>query len=763
MSLLLRAIANGSKRALSAAGPQRPNVAAPGLPGLASVGTPMGSGVYERYATSPMPELADPENPRADLSPADFVQHDEFPEPKQAAKIAEMISADLKASREAQSPHLPAWFDGMQFYLGSQWKRYNAQTGKYHDVRSKPSPGSYFQPRYREYNKIAPLVEKTISKALQSKQDATISPLTGSELDLSAARQARSVVSHIDRLYDWQTMLTEAAEWAAAVAPPLIKSYWNPNKTVPIPIYGADGQVARVVDVKAGEIVREIVSPFKWLGDPKAERFEDMGYLIHVQLVPLDFVQKTYPLGWKIKADAPMTDETGVNARVASIVGDYGRIASSGPMGVEVVEYWEKASVRFPAGRLMTMANGILISYAERWPDGDGTVFQFRPLWFKKAIGSIHGINASSGLIDGQVLYNKGMSRAEEWVDGATWCIMAEEGTEPDIDVMRSNRLATVYFYKNPKASANPVSIQQTPGMPPDFLTMMSAADDFMRDRIGIHQVSDGLTPTGVDSGVAIQLLKQGDDTQGALFLTNINTLVKGVAEDTILIARNKYIEPRLVMVQDTQLADPDAPRAQAMVFRELSEGRVVVSAGSSVPKDPILRQQQILDMAAKGMFNPDNLRVTKLLLKAMGIENSDKLHDDFDALLKEMEAKQPTPEQQQAAEQQHQRQMLADQLQVKQAMQQLDLQFKGALSQLQTENAAQLEAVKLHSTEATKHLEAQLKIAVEQAFRNMVPALAPASPDPAATVEIERLHGIRGAIPTPTIQPAGKYTSAQA
>ncbi len=687
-------------------------------------------GLNNSFTPPVMPAVKDPHNVDAEVQPSDLEQADR-PTEQQERDILAMVSRLFKEAKDAQTTHHKAMFDSWTMYRGDQWRTW--KDGKFESTRLSPNEAGSHLRRYRTYNKVQPFVDKTMARATQNKPDASVAPLTGGDNDLMACREARSVVADLDRHYERQEQTRELIEWALQVGTPCLKVYFDPSKKVLIPSgFDAAGNPSGAVEAQVGGIVEDIVSPFEWFADPKATRFDDMKHIFHAHIVPLSYVQERYPKGWEVKGDSTASDQSGIEARMAAVVSDNARNTGN-KNGVLLIEMWEKPSARYPEGRLIVVAGGVLLRYEEKWPGGSsgmrGGLFPFIPLYYKKSVGSVYGQNAVHPLIDAQILFNKSMSRMEEHVDESTYMILTPDGSEPDIDAARSDRLKTVVSFK---PGPGVPQFVQTPGMPAEFQQLLEVSDNFMRDNIGVHEVSDGRTPAGVDAGVAIQLLQQSDDTTLAPFLGHLDVLHVRRAELEISIAAKNYLEPRLMMVADTPEADPNQPRAQAMMFRALGQGRVIVTPSTSTPKNPALKSQQIMDMAARGLFQPENLASAKIIFKLLDIEGADKAIEDIDFVMKQVQASRPDPAQVQA-----------QQLQAQRAQQQEAQQHQAEMAAAAQQQAAQMEEVKLHNALILQQHKQQGEISVK-AFEAAHPAVVLAGKlDPAANVSAEKSAGL--------------------
>lgn len=743
---IAKSVINGVKKAI---GPGTPNQRA--FASLSSVMDPLKVQAPKQMGTpgydpQPMPSLADPDNPQSEITPADLLSTP-TPPPVEAKRICDFVTATVTKARFAQMAHHPRMFTAWSFEMGEQWRIWNGQTGTWQSQKIGAGDAGYsanFPRRYMTFNTIKPLVLHTQSKALETDPSAGFSPLTPSKQDVAATKQARAVDAHVTKINKLTEMQEVAVKWAEVVSAPVAKVYYDPTKTYLKPIYGdilqalpvsaaapqmppqgipqngptMPGQptqglqpgmtpqgpvtppqsqvqppptpeIIKAVDAPGGDICIDLLSPFEWLGDPKAKSFEEMAYIIHYQIVPLSFVQLRYKLGWTVEPDAQMSDTSGVEARQAIVTGDYNRNTSGKMDGVALAEYWEVASARYPWGRVITVANGVLLDYQERMPDTDGKKLPFHRLPYDDTLASIYDRNAVSDLIDAQILTNKAANKLAERLDESTYFIMAAEGSEPDIDMARTDRVKTTYFYKSHDAVTKQPYPEPHFAVTPNEVSplveeVLQFADNYRRDSIGIHDVSDGQLPSNVKSGVAIAQLKSGDDTQLANFIKHIRSWRVNIAETVLSIAQKKYLEDRLLMVQDSSDIDPDEPRTQALDYKALANGRVVISPSSASLQNPLARQQTLHDMQTSGAFNPDQLPITRLLLKLYDIEGADKLYDDIGYVLDQQAAKEAAAQPDPAALQAQQAAQAQQALQLQQA-------HDAALAQVQTEAKLQL------------------------------------------------------------------------
>jgi hypothetical protein len=662
------------------------------------------------YSPSPLPPLVDPRSKESQLGPSDFRLPSYRPSYDED-EVKRVFEQRFTEAINAHRNHYSEWFTAWSFYRGDQWRAWSKAHNRFLDTFPGPGEVGYDSSRrHRCYNHISPLVDKTKAKALMNDPSATISPLTGQQTDVQGAREGRAVISHLSRRHDTDELSDELADWCLQVAAPCLKIWWDQTLSAFVPIIDPAGRIIKIIEQKnAGDVNWQIVSPFEWMPDPKAKRFKEMAYIFHAQVVASDYLRQRYKEGARVQPDAYMGTESGVEARMAAITGDAPRGSDlSKPDGCLLKEMFERETLRYPKGRYIVMAGGIVLEYAEEWPDGDGSVFPFVPYYYKKGVASVYGRNAVTPLRDAQILINKAMSRKEEWMDSSDWFIAMPHGAEMGADTFESvgkSRLATK-IYHNPGLSPQ---VFATPPMSPNMSEVQADGDNFMRDNIGVHEVSDGRAPAGVDAGVAIQLLQQSDDTQLGPFRKLITSFWCKVYEITLQIGAKRYINPRLLMMQDTAQGDPNAPRSEVTMFQHLSQGRLVIAPGSSTGENPTIRTQKILDMAGKGMLNPDRLPVTISLLELLGFEKSDKVIDDLTSVAQQMQAQQPNPAALEQMKQQAATAMLNIQTQAKE-------QLALAVEKARTEREAEIEAIRGHSAQELEKLRAANNLNAQRA-----------------------------------------------
>ncbi|MEO7718441.1 MAG: hypothetical protein ABIY70_19750 [Capsulimonas sp.] len=487
--------------------------------------------------------LRDPGNVDSELSADDLIRMRTTPSTEEVA-LAHLVDERYNSAADNRRIHEPAWFESLAFYLGNQWVSWSNAHGILRSMRDPRRPHRVYAVR----NKIRPKIKKLLARGLSAMPDAGVAPLTTSDLDRAAAAEARALIEHLDNVWRRPHQVKRLARFALTTSTAFLKVYWDPERRAEVPKFDASGAIVGSSTAAIGDICEDIAPIFEIYLDPKARDWEDVAWLIHAKVRSLEELRLKYgDKALDIEGDAGGGVGGYVESRLASVVGEYGRGAEPGQSqkSVLVKELWEKPTLRFPEGRLITVAGGRVLR-DDPWPYAKRDDFPFIPLSFEDGQSTVYGLNAVSDLISAQRSYNEGISRTIEHRKTSWGKILAQEGSEIGVDAFDSAAPGEVIYYKQ-----GSVAPQHIPAPPlPSFLMQLLQVDDRdLNDISGVHEVSEGGVPSGVTAASAIQQLLESDTTQMADFIENIETWHQRRAEWEIALAAQFYKEPRLVWV----------------------------------------------------------------------------------------------------------------------------------------------------------------------------------------------------------------------
>lgn len=690
---------------------------------------------------SKVPELLNPNNAKGSPSPEELRLPPRPPLKPSEQEMVDEVMRCFKRSADSKTILERDWLTDMAQRRGNPWSEVHQESGDLQSIIDEDDP-------YRTYfpgNFIDPPLTKLKSKATSSRPDASTKPLTPRPQDVGAAAEGRDILNHYDNLLDRQSQTNDWVDGSLEVSTTFLKPFWDPLKfaltsyveddpngaNAPVPQAqpaqgDAQGQSPQapidfnallpklkgnvvVKSAQIGDIEEIVVPPFEVYPDPDARTWADALWLIHAKSRNLEYIREHYgERGWYVLGDNPDSSAARWETRVDAITGDPVR-TNLGPSTRTntVYEYWEIPTMRYPLGRLLRVAGGYLLSDPEvstqedidawqaanpdtemrdyprkdcDWPYEKNDEFPFIPLGYRDRWGTIWSEGAVRGVTGHQKVIDNTISRITDSINMWKQTILVPNGSNIKVDDYQSRRSYNIVPYE----PGMPPTIISPGPFPQEGFTLITMLKGFIEDTLGMHDASNGITPPGVTAGVALETLKESDESLHRPFFDNIEKAHKKRAEWEIALCAQFYNEPRLVGI--SQDGDNDTALMNAKSFDHLTSGgkcRVEVVPGSAIPKSPDAQSQKWLDLLKSGGFTPQMFPMLKAVFDQIGLEKSDVMPQRIDQAMLEVialqKALQPDPALAQAA--QAATQEAADNAKLKMAMELADAKVRGDIA----------------------------------------------------------------------------------
>lgn len=588
-------------------------------------------------------ESVAPDEKQGGLDPLNRTDEGTAPEATDAeTRLVGLVDSRFKDAYNARRPHEDRYKEAYEFVNGNQW--ITAKNGKVSDLRDKTDPSRW----YSTSNRIAPMVRRLIAKIAAASIAVQVSPLTGLEADIDAAGQARALLAHWARVQDDTAIQLDCIHLTSEVGPVAVLDWFDPDAIVSIPQF-ENGEFIGLQDGRAGELDYEIYTPFELYPDPSARIPSELRWVITARKRTLSDVRSRWPeIGKFIKADGD--GETPEAELSMSLGGDEGN-RNTGEVVVKTL--WELPEVqpltpedeKLPEcqGRYVVTAGGrVLYSgpYPYRLMLGDNRRMELPFSWLchERNWFSFWGNNAVNKLVPAQRERNRILSEITRKIQDGMGFIMAPSGAEIKPDEFKSSkRNKIVYWLRHPTFGDLKPDFFPNPPLDPTVPLYLSRLDDDMNETAEMQDISKGKMPGFSIAAATVAALKEADDTTISLSIEELRKFALSRARHRLALGKQFYQEERLILLQDTE--DNDPPE-RARVFKEFGDGRYILEAEATTPQSPAVRIQTIMDLAKSGAFQPQALSSTKLLLKLMDIQVSDKQIEEMGAVVEEADAK---------------------------------------------------------------------------------------------------------------------------
>ena len=537
--------------------------------------------------------------------------------------LADYVSKQVEIGEHSKSQIIEDSWTGIAFLVGEQWTRFN---------RVSQTLIADDDPMWRVrmvLNYILPTVETFVGKVTENRPGFICMPSTSDDDDIEAARQCDKLLEYMWQEMDMLIKLRELAKWVACAPAGFIKSWWDPTlgeefvSQLPSPDGAVDEMGAPILKTeskKTGAPVIEILSPLEVTWDPGAKNMESCRWIMHTNYMHIDHIRARWPKkGKSINPTKSMVADEYSHSVIKEVRGSMGD-ESSDLDRVPVVEYFEKASPRYPQGLYALVAGGIVLETGDLAYDE----LPFQMVRHNTVPGRFVGEGLVRPLIPAQKELNKSVSqRIENKNLHAQPKWRAEKGSVEKGAI--TDEPGEIIFY-NRSAQRPPEPLPPTP-LSPEHRMIEAEQRQHIEAISGISEYTRGMAPSGI-SGRAIGLLADLDQTKLGPTVREFESAIEKLCSRLLLLWRDNMPVSQTISVigRNTGL--------EVFEFhsRNVKDTRVRVLANSMLPRHPSYRREQVMQMFQLGVLgDPADPKTKMLTRKMMEFGDIDKLHGDRD------------------------------------------------------------------------------------------------------------------------------------
>ena len=521
---------------------------------------------------------------------------------KKKARWASWVDSEFAKMKSAREPFVRQWYTNLAFYLGRQYVQPLNVTGQGFKLVSPRTPSHRVK---MVVNKIRPAVRTECAKLTSSRPIPVVTPATNEEEDISAARVGEMLLANQFTTADFESEYRSAIFWSVITGVGYIKDWWDPNADDPLsltktgPNLGLEGETLEQADdapktqPAKGKISIERVTPFHiFVPDLLAERMEDQPFVIHCMTQTVSWAKKNFP---NINATADTRSTDTIMDATNMIAKGREEILDS----VLVKEVWIKPNFHedFPEGGVLTIINGKVAQYVDKWPL-PFTTFPFHKI-DGLPTGGFYSDSMIVDLIPLQKEYNRTKSQSIEIKNQmGKPKFMYPKGS---INIRQVNTEAGqgipyIAGYEKPEILPG-VEVPQSMGIELDRIIQ-----DF-DDLSGQHEISRGGTPnSAISSGTAIAFLQEQDDLKLNYQVSSIEKAMERLGTQVLKFISDKWTTERIIRVTGKDNA------FESMEWKGSSlrgNHDVKVQTGSALPFSRAAKTAQITEFMQNGWLEP--------------------------------------------------------------------------------------------------------------------------------------------------------------
>lgn len=502
------------------------------------------------------------------------------------------------------------WYLNIAYYVGQQYLAYDKTTKKLYEPPKDPTDIRLVA------NRISPIIRTELAKITKNKPIMTVIPASSEDEDINAAKIGEKIMEYLEYELDLQAKDRELIRWGLTCGTGFVKPYWKDSKGQKVK-HPETGEVFRTGDVEI-----DVVSPFELKFDQSANSWSDVNWVCHIKVRTVDYVKEVY--GKEVQPESGLISTNIYEAQLKNVntnwsTNSYKPIDNS----VQVKEYWEKPCTKYPKGRRITLANGVLLYYEEDIgfgrKDDDDRELPFFPFHHINIPGRVYGQSMIEHLIPIQREYNKSRSQIiknKNLIANPQWLV--EDGAV--VEEITNSPGGIINYRKG----FSPPILSQPASIGADVYKNIDQCIEEFYFISGQNEVSHGAAPTGVKSGVAIAYLQEQDDTKLGPTIQNYIDCKRNYMQYLLRLIRYKYDIPRTIRI----VGKNNKVEVIDFVGSQLSSTDVRLQEGSMFQQSRAAKQEFIMQLVQMGVLNTQTDK--QQILQMFELGTIDSLYDDY-------------------------------------------------------------------------------------------------------------------------------------
>ena len=550
--------------------------------------------------------------------------------------IISYINEELQRRKEEKLPLELMWQLITNFIAGNQYCDINLATMQIEDLEA---PFNWME---REvFNRMAPIYETRQAKLSRVRTSMIAKPGSNELKDIARAKISTGIIKGLQAKLKYSDTQSTANAWMDMLGTVFWVNWWDVQggrKVYEAEAIVLDKETGKAhKNVKAvyeGDLGNGILTPFEVYPDSIFnQELADCQSIILEQVKSTDYIYNTY--GVRVPGRSIQTYSLVPTANT----GGLGYMSLMYTLGLQekkeseyVRTYMELPSRDFPDGKMAIIIGDSHLVYYGPLPYKVGEdQKRFYPLvkqvCIKKA-GSFFGTTPYERMIPVQRAYNAVKNRKHDYLNRVA--IQAYTYDEGSVDVERIQQEGVApgdLIPKTPgKDGLKPIDNGNLPTEFRDEELKLQRELEYLAGTSEMSVISS--TPSGVDSGVAIESIKESDDTRLALTAENIRKAAIENSKQWLRICKQFAVGPRILEFTGNNSI------ANVLVWdaSDIGSYDIVLETENELLDTPAQRRQTTLVAMNQGLFNNEegyiDKRTKAKLYKALNLGTYEEFLD---------------------------------------------------------------------------------------------------------------------------------------
>jgi hypothetical protein len=552
--------------------------------------------------------------------------------------LAQWIRMQVEEIRSGASrvAHEGIWMQNMASVLGFQNLKWNAQLRSFQPV-NKPLNG--VRRNRITVNKMLPYLQNRLAKLTKNPPKLEVRPNDSTQQAKDNARFKMDILTAKweelglnNAIRQDKVMMTE--EYGHAY----LGVFWDDSKGNLIPDPDDETGATQMFE---GDIRVDVMSPLEIFPDPMATSMEEAKFWIRAKVRHISYFRDQYgDKGKAVKPEEVWLHSAQQQARINTM-----NPRGGGGSGQEAFKncaleltYFERPCKKYPKGRMIVAANGVLLKN-EELPTGKINIVKFDCV---KVGGKYYSESLVTHARPVLEQYNQVIRRRADWTNKLlAGKYIYPKGAELIRESLTDESGEAMQYTPVPNApdGGKPTPLE-VPNIPQYAYQEEDKLDNILAEIFGIGEVSRGTLPSASVPALGMQMLVEADDARIAPQIINHEDGSAKVGQLILDYVQQYYKTPRKMkfLGKNEYLIKT--------VSGEMLEGDNDVSCvrGSMIPGSKALKRQDVTNALSLGLYGDiADPKVRQEVISQMEIGNMDPLF--VDASLKDARAKRVVEE----------------------------------------------------------------------------------------------------------------------
>lgn len=505
-------------------------------------------------------------------------------------QLAAYVKSRVEESRTSGSrvAQEQVWMTNIAYLLGFDNVMYDVNLRQY---RTTDARGGGLRRNRIHVNKILPTIQNRLSRLCKNPPQFDIRPESNDVDDKDASRLGLEIIKNIwdkERINEKRLTLMM---WLQQNGYAFMKVCWDESMGKPLV-----DPFTNEAQGNEGDIRCEPVSSFEMFHDPLARSLDECQWLAQAKVRKINYFRDNFERGDLVKAEGvwllSLQYEMKVNNFTSSGSGN-GQTEEK-DSAIEIA-YYEKASKKHPRGRMIIVANNVVLEDKEL-PCGDIPFVKFDDI-------IVGGRFAAESVITHmrpvQDQYNRLISKRAEWTNKLlAGKYLAPKGHGMHVEALNDMSGEVVQY--NPLPNGQKPDIMSIPNIPQYAYVEEDKLNSMLLDISGINEVSRGQMPSAGMPAAGMAILQEQDQSRIGVMSEQHEQSWAKFAQLILKYAQAYYKTDRILKIAGTNMEYT----VKKFTGADIKDNHdVICIRGSTVPTSKELRRQEILNAYTQGLL----------------------------------------------------------------------------------------------------------------------------------------------------------------